>query len=577
MSGAAQPVTRRTGARGFPLLLSFFLLLLAAPPAAAHGGVYRGPTGPGSAGPVSPGGVPTKGGAAPFTGWPRWRYWWDLNWDRVLDTRVRLASAAATFAADEGGEKGGVDWRDYRPLSPAEKERLLLPPLLEALNDADAEVRAAAALALGKAAAPASLKALTGRLGDKERLVRNAACLALGLTRLSEAEAVMLRYFRSQGIKDETRAWLAVGLGYLGTRPACSALIAKLQALTGKSVPNADKQLLSCCAAGLSVCRSPSVVPEIIHILDRAEGRKSDVQGLLLLALGKIGDRRALSAVVRRLDHDKANIRLGAMIGASLLAEPRDGEVVARLSRLAAEEPQVTSRALALVALGRVGGPALRERLRRSPVLAGKGLMASALETFAATGLVLAGGPAVGSLADSDPAKRGAFAMCHAIAGDRSCTGRLAALLAQEKNPGAFSEMALAAGMLRAREARPLLRRVLAEEKRAEFRTAAAIALGFLGDAQALDMVLQLLARASSARQQGPLLFAATLFGRRKCVERIVELLRRRGVQDSVRALCCVALGNIGDSRRHPVLSDLTHDFPWPLGSPVLNQILRLY
>jgi len=63
----------------------------------------------------------------------------------------------------------------------------------------------------------------------------------------------------------------------------------------------------------------------------------------------------------------------------------------------------------------------------------------------------------------------------------------------------------------------------------------------------------------------------------RRSLPRLSALLRRRGAQDQVRALCRAALGNLGDSRRHLVLSDLSRDFPWLVSRPALDEILLLF
>ena len=170
------------------------------------------------------------------------------------------------------------------------------------------------------------------------------------------------------------------------------------------------------------------------------------------------------------------------------------------------------------------------------------------------------------------------FALALGMLGGRRAASALARAVRGSRNPPSFSETALAAGMAGAVQARAFLQRVLVKEKRAFFRVAAAAALGLLGSRkEALDRVLGLLDQASSARLQAPLVFALTLLSDRKSIPRLASLLERRGVQDQVRALCCAALGNLGDSRRYPVLSEISRDFPWLVSTPALDEILLLF
>ena len=521
---------------------------------------------------------PSSSGASVTTGYPNWRIWWALNWEGVVDLRVRMARAAPVLPP--GGEGG---WKDLRPLSPDEKKRLLLPALKRALKDPDQEVRAAAVIALGKLALPSTLPLLRKALGDRVRIVRNAAALAVGLGGFKEGEADLLRVFRPGGAQNETRAWAAVGLGYLGTKGAVQALLDQLQSLTGKQVGGSNREVLICCAAGLTVSRSKYAVGRISAVLKKAGSRLPPARSLLFLALGKIGDRGALPILEWGLSDKDPIARCGAVAGAGLLGRPGDRTLLGGLMGLALKDPHYAVRALALIALGRIGGPAskafLAERLSRSR----KGVKMVFLEPFAALALGLAGDrrnvPVLLPFLEKGSVERkGAFALALGMLGGKGASGALARALRKGRNPQAFSEVALAAGMAGAVEAKPFLEKILLKEKRAFFRVAAAAALGLLGSRkEALDQVLRLLGEAGSARLQTPLVFALTLLSDRKSVPKIQALLKRRAVQDQVRALCCAALGNIGDSRRLPALSEISHDFPWVVSTPVLNEILLLF
>ncbi len=504
--------------------------------------------------------------------------WWSLNWDRTVDIRVRMARAVPPGRA--GGEGG---WKDLRPLSREEKKKLLLPALEKAWKHPNQEVRATAVTALGKLALPSTLPMILRSLRDRSRVVRNAAALAVGLGGFREGEKALLGVFRPGGSQNETRAWAAVGLGYLGTEGAVRALLAQLRSLTGKQVRGSNREVLICCAAGLTVSRSMYASKRIPALLRKAGNRLPPARSLLYLALGKIGERADLPVVERGLSDKDPVVRSGAVAAAGLLGKAGDKSLVRSLMALALDDPHYGVRALALIALGRIGGLAAQAFLEERISPKRSGLKLVFLEPFAALALGLAGDresvPALLPHLESGAVDRkGAFALALGLLGGRRAAKALARAVQEGRNPSSFSEIALAAGMAGATEAGPFLEKVLVKEKRAFFRVAAAAALGLLGSRkEALAKVLALVNQANSARIQTPLVFALTVLSDRKSLPGITALLGKRAVQDQVRALCCAALGNIGDSRRYPVLSDLSRDFPWLVSTPALNEILLLF
>ena len=97
-------------------------ILLAASVATAHGGAFRPP----------PGGGGDPGGA----GSP-WKSWWALHAERFLDLRARLLKREVIT-----GPERRTDLFDRKRL----REKVLAPIMLEALRDADEEVRTSAAV-----------------------------------------------------------------------------------------------------------------------------------------------------------------------------------------------------------------------------------------------------------------------------------------------------------------------------------------------------------------------------------------------------------------------------------------------
>jgi HEAT repeat protein len=301
----------------------------------------------------------------------------------------------------------------------------------------------------------------------------------------------------------------------------------------------------------------------------------------LLLALGKLGDRAGLPVLVEHLDERDNIVQSTAITAIGLLAKPDDSEVVKQLAKIAEDEAHATNRALALIALGRIGGSQARAVLQGEINGGSRKRLLVDLRPFAASGLAIAGDPADAAyiaphLNTPVVFNRGSYALSLALLGTAGAEP-IVKMLKEEKNAMTFSELALAAGLMQATGAVDHLRNVVAHERRADFRTASAIALALMGDPKALDQVLDLIDEVKSASQQAPLVFALTLFGNQRGIDAMAQLLTQSRVQDSVKALCCVALGNIGDTRRYPALSSLSHDWSWMVSTPVLDEMVLLY
>ena len=152
--------------------------------ASAHGGSGRSaPSGGGMGGPVPvsvPGGTTTpsgRRGGAPETiasfGWEhRWTMWWAYNREYHFAARLR-------------GSRTGRS--NYEAARKELREKIVIPIMLEALEDKSHDVRGAAAIALGKFGDEKFDAALTRRADPEIENwfdVREAALYALGLLRL---------------------------------------------------------------------------------------------------------------------------------------------------------------------------------------------------------------------------------------------------------------------------------------------------------------------------------------------------------------------------------------------------------
>jgi HEAT repeat protein len=149
----------------------------------------------------------------------------------------------------------------------------------------------------------------------------------------------------------ELRGWAAVAGARLGDASAMPALREVVAGVKGKAAPvQAHAGLL------LAERKDAAAVPALIAVLsdctDVALCRRA------LAALGALGDRRATRPL---LDHlDSVMIRRDVVAALAALADP--AAVPALAERLASDE-YVPVRTEAALALGRIGGPQVREAL----------------------------------------------------------------------------------------------------------------------------------------------------------------------------------------------------------------------
>jgi cyclophilin family peptidyl-prolyl cis-trans isomerase len=96
-------------------------------------------------------------------------------------------------------------------------------PLVELLRDPDPQVRARAALGLGRVAAPATLPQLRQALSDRDSPVRTAAAVGLGIAGDLEAERPLLTQLQQATTEPEREA-IVFALGLVGRQTAAEVL-----------------------------------------------------------------------------------------------------------------------------------------------------------------------------------------------------------------------------------------------------------------------------------------------------------------------------------------------------------------
>jgi HEAT repeat protein/cyclophilin family peptidyl-prolyl cis-trans isomerase len=204
------------------------------------------------------------------------------------------------------------------------------------LENGSPNVRAAAAVALGRIQNPGSVPALALALGDKSLIVRREAAFALGLVGDSTASPALLLRLNPE-VDPAVRASIVTALGMLGARSAGPALARSVRA------PRATERWAAALAAGRA--RDSSLVEPLVAA---AKDARPEMRWRVAYALGRIGDRQGASAL-RKLSTDKVEIvRYSA---ARALGEVGDSAAAPRLVALLAD-PSWRVRVNAAHALG---------------------------------------------------------------------------------------------------------------------------------------------------------------------------------------------------------------------------------
>jgi HEAT repeat protein len=199
-----------------------------------------------------------------------------------------------------------------------------VPQLARALGDGDAEVRAAAADALGSQASPDAVAPLLGKLDDASPNVRIQ--IARALARLVDGRAVVPLAGKVQDSVPEVRQAVARALGELGDARATQALLLQLR-------DNSSEVRVEALGA-LGRLRAPDAASAIAPL---AADRNIAIRLAAMTALGRIATPDAVRALVALLGQgddaggglERTPVR-GALVACGPAAVP---EVAAVLER----------------------------------------------------------------------------------------------------------------------------------------------------------------------------------------------------------------------------------------------------
>jgi HEAT repeat protein len=295
-----------------------------------------------------------------------------------------------------------------------------IPALSRLLGNGDAQVVAAAAESLGKIATAEAAAALL-----KVEIPTKAAS-ALHNARLQCAErlaaagdaATPARIYELLWSSQRLAAWRVAALSGLAKVAAEKAAPLVLEAL------GAEDPLLQAAAVRLSA-RLPGrqVTAALIGRLEKLDAAG---QALLLDVLAERGDRSAVLAASKRMQHKSEAVRVAAVRAMGKLGDVAAVEPLARLAAASGGAVQQAARA----SLARLSGAGIEPKLL---AVVGEGAAAvrvEAIRALAARRSKIAAGTLLKAAGDADPPVRTAAWDALGVVADRDSLGKMVQLLA---------------------------------------------------------------------------------------------------------------------------------------------------
>ena len=420
----------------FTLLGPILLSVLALP----HGGRYLPPVDPES--PESPPPTANQPGTGPGTAFQpgRWEWWFDFNEEGLVGLRERMTGGAVPQ-----GE------RAFRPLDDELRLRRVLPALVDALRHSQRDLRATAAMSLGRLRLAAAVPYVEAMLGDPDLFVRVHSLLALGATEQAGAIEPLVAVLDDARRSTEERFFAAAALG-LTRRPEAAAVLAERLAL--KRLMSVEVRL----RWGLVYAAGVGSWPELVAPLLALRGswswkQDAGLRAIVAAALGRIGSPEVVPALLALLEDKDNQVRRSAAAGLGLAAVHLDRAGIARLIAMEPSENDWPTRFNLLRALAATrhadAGDYLRHLLSRCTSLV-RPHVALALGLH---GDLASVGPLLEELHDQhEVSVQAAFVVALGLLDALEARPVLVAMQPRADDPGLAGYLALALGLLSADE-----------------------------------------------------------------------------------------------------------------------------
>jgi len=575
------------------LLAACGIVASAAASALAHGGGYDEPGGAGDPGP--PLGPPwhpphvveppaTPGDNDPKVAVTRWETWWSANKDAYLRFPERLAADAPNATPDKA--------------PPSEREKLaaqkradalrkrLADLFIDALGDAQFEVRTAAAIALGKTGeASGSGPLREAALKDSNKDVRDSAVIGLGLSGRATEIPFLEKMLFDRDENPRRRAFAAFAMGLIGGDDAAVPLlrfVVENGDASGGDVLRKKPEMAASIYAAMGLTGSADVLP-VLRAAAIDPKIDPGVRGFAFVSLGRMKDHASLAMLQTTLVSDRdPTLRRAAAIALGRAATTNDaGAVGALVSAMQSDKDPMTKH-FATTSLGALPCPESRDALR-----------AELARSSAADAAFVAIALALQKDADSVPTIRkmllaatpvdesaaGSCCVALGLLGDVQSAAAIEKAFDGAKRIGLQGYAAISLGLIGATGAIDGLKKRLEVEKDPRLRVNLAISLGLLRDPRAKTYLVETVRKAETFYEKSS---AALALGALRCTSAVGDLevvYRDAKEKEILRAFAVVALGEIADPSPVSKLTRFSVDGNYDAAQRVdpLRELLTIY
>jgi len=550
-------------------------------------GQYRGPVDEIMIGFPTPGG-PTPGiptdpaavgdliGAA--EGYNRWEFWFEINKDLLLRSRDfrrrEILSEAPPLPqpiADDGKVRIG------------EARNLIVPALRASLKSTDPRVVRHAAFGLGRISAKDAIPELDELSQKSDIETRRYAILALGMMDDRAVLPKLVNVLVDPQASVELRAAAALGLGLHGRKEGARFLRDFLErSLNAETAVSADKEVFVAATLALGMCRDRETAPLLIAryrmLREVRTARSRSIEVLLLNALGRIGDPSGIITLLEALGEKDEQIRRSA---AQALGDLGDRSAVKALIEVLEKDNDEQTRGFAAISLGRLGSEAARDALRIGFTVKSS----RTVKTFSALGLGLLGDRAFSPeilkalQQPSEEDSKGAFAIALGLLQE---TKAVETLLKVVETRGANADLrgycAIALGMIRPEGVLDRLIKILEEDpdKVDLWRRALCLGIGLFGQPKAAPALVKVLQNDTRAIVREHAALALNLCRGRSSISILTATLEKEQMKGDLSLFCVSALSGLGDRFEYPIISETFFNVNYRVRNTFLEDLQKV-
>jgi HEAT repeat protein len=506
---------------------------------AANGGTSDGTGGDIPPAPPDLSSLPSLPGMGPVALFEEgsWEWWFDFNEEQLVNLRGRMLARDVR-----------LEDRAFEPISDQDRRELLVPVLAEALKHRNRDMRATAAMSLGRLGLSESVPLVKPLVYDRDLFVRAQAVLALGASGRGAALETLTALADDHHESDELRVFALAAIALIDQEEAHAFLGGWLDP---KRLKHENNVVRAGAVFAAGVAEAPSLLPFMLELADSRVCRKeASMQALLAGALGRLPTERALPALLIYGGRKDNQVRRSAAAGLQAQGRRLTPAQTDLVWERYADEGDWSVRVSLLRALAGTHVSGVDERLAD---------LLGSTRTVARPHVALALGldgdpqhlePLLGVLEDHQGVSlRGAVSIALGLLGDPLASEVLAEMLENETSPQLQSALCLAVGLLDDEQADQIERLVELATQRHDVEVVrhAIAGLGLLGARRALDELSEALSEVRNTVDLAAQIYGLGLAGDRRQIASLVALIEADEQPRFVLRYALGALGDLGD------------------------------